>query len=516
MNLSSVIKMPFELMLKKYTSENGEVDFDGLMKALKKMGKPLVPIMSAAAKAKGKEMPMEKMMKKMASEQNQVLDWKAHLNADPLTGAFEEKHFSHSSSSMQVVPPPFVPYGIDILSQTARTTRSAIYVNVPFCQTRCSFCMFYISPYKKEESRRYTDALIKEIGMWENSKAVGSKPIHAVYLGGGTPTALEACDLKRILQTIKTKMPLASDCEITVEGRLSYFTDEKIEACLEAGANRFSMGVQSFDTEVRKRMGRLSTKDELIKSLEHLCSYDSAAVIIDLMFGLPGQNPENFAEDLRIVKDLPIDGVDLYQLIMLEGSPLQKLVKAGKMPVAPSKEERALMYRQGTEYLLDNHFRSLSVSHFAKTFRERNLYNVLAKSDADTLAFGPGAGGKIQGVSFMNVRNYEEWLKKIDSGHKGAFLMFVPEKRWRLYKHLGEQMELGFIDWKFFEQRYLINLKDKVSDVINQWQEAGLLVNRENYTDLTLAGRFWAVTMIQLLTNYLQYQVFGSRESAAV
>ena len=514
MNLSSVIKIPFELMLKKYTSENGEVDFDGLMKALKKMGKPLFPIMKIVSKANGKESPMEKMMKKMSSEQAQNLNWEAHLGDDPLTSAFEEKTFSHSSSSMQIIPPPFVPLGIDVLSNTKRTTKSAIYINVPFCQTRCAFCMFYICAYKKEESKRYTDALIKEISMWEKSKAVGDRPIEAVYLGGGTPTALEAADLKRILSTLKSKMPLASDCEITVEGRLSYFTDEKIESCLEAGANRFSMGVQTFDTEIRQRVGRLSSKEELISSLEHLCSYDKAAVIIDLMFGLPGQNKENFEEDLKIVKELPIDGVDLYQLIMLDGSPLQKLVKAGKMPKAPSKEERAHMYRQGTEFLLNNDFRSLSVSHFAKTARERNIYNVLAKSDADTLAFGPGAGGKIQGVSFMNVRNYEKWLEKIESGRKGAFLMFVPDKHWRLYKQLGEQMELGFIDWKYFERHYFLNIKEMVLNVITQWQEAGLLINKDDYTELTLAGRFWAVTMIQLLTNYLQNKVLGMKSTS--
>lgn len=106
-------------------------------------------------------------------------------------------------------------------------------------------------------------------------------------------------------------------------------------------------------------MGRLSSKEDLIRGLEHLCSYDAAAVIIDLIFGLPGQNDENWDEDLKIVSSLPIDGVDLYQLIMLEGSPLEKLVKAGKMPEAPTKEQRARMYKRGFEFLLDNHLEIL-------------------------------------------------------------------------------------------------------------------------------------------------------------
>lgn len=505
MDLSGLVKMPFEMIVKKYTNEKGEVDFLGLIEAFKTMGKPFMNMGMGGSK---KPMAMEKMMEKMAKEQDVEIDWHATISDNPLLNAFDEKKTTHTSGSTKVVPPPFVPYAIDIVANTQRTTKSAVYINVPFCQTRCAFCMFYISPYKKEESKRYTDALIKEIHMWEKTKSVGTKPIHAVYLGGGTPTALEADDLYRIISTVKECMPLANDCEITVEGRLSYFTDEKIENCLKAGANRFSLGVQSFDTKIRQRMGRISPKETLIKELENLCSYDSAAVIIDLIFGLPGQNIENFQEDLNIVTSLPIDGVDLYQLMLLEGSPLQKLIDAGKMPKAPTKYERANMYKQGLDTLNTAHFRQLSVSHFAKTFRERNIYNVLAKSDADTFAFGPGAGGKIQGISFMNVRNYEDWLERIDEGKKGAMMMFVPGENWRLYKKIGEQIELGYIDWAFFERVFSIDLKSKVQHIIKQWQEAGLLVDKGFYTDLTDAGKFWAVTMVQNLINYLQHNEF--------
>ena len=92
--------------------------------------------------------------------------------------------------------------------------------------------------------------------------------------------------------------------------------------------------------------------------------------------------------------------------------------------------------------------------------------------------------------------------------------MFVPDKHWRLYKQLGEQMELGFIDWKYFERHYFLNIKEMVLNVITQWQEAGLLINKDDYTELTLAGRFWAVTMIQLLTNYLQNKVLGMKSTS--
>ncbi|MGN0903332.1 MAG: heme anaerobic degradation radical SAM methyltransferase ChuW/HutW, partial [Succinivibrio sp.] len=434
------------------------------------------------------------------------VDYRARVSDNPIEDAFEQKKQSHISSSMKVVPPPFVPYAIDVLSNIRRTTKSAIYINVPFCQTRCAFCMFYISAYKKEESKRYTDNLIKEMRMWEKTKAAQSGPIHAVYLGGGTPTALEAEDLNRILCAVRDIFPLANDCEITVEGRVSYFTDQKIEACLKGGANRFSLGVQSFDTEIRQRLGRISTREELITSLENLASYDEAAVIIDLIFGLPGQDEKSVLDSIQTAAELPIDGADLYQLILLEGSPLEKMIRAGKMPDAYDSKGRARMYKAGCDLFSKLNFRPLSVSHFAKTYRERNLYNVMAKSDADVLSFGPGSGGKIQGISYMNARDYGKWTEMIESGSKSAFMMFVPKKNWRAMKVLGEQMELGFIDWNVLEKRFSLPLYDKSLEVVRQWEEAGLLQTSDGFSRFSMAGRFWAVNMVNLLTAYLDRQ----------
>ncbi|MGN1282186.1 MAG: hypothetical protein ACI4UM_09865, partial [Succinivibrio sp.] len=139
-------------------------------------------------------------------------------------------------------------------------------------------------------------------------------------------------------------------------------------------------------------------------------------------------------------------------------------------------------------------------------FRERNLYNVMAKSDADVLAFGPGSGGKIQGINYMNARDYKEWSELVENGKKSTRMMFVPKKNWRVLKVLGEQMELGFIDWGALEKRFDIPLYQKCTEVISQWESAGLLKTAENFTRFTLAGRFWAVNMVKLLTGYLDKQ----------
>lgn len=506
--MSAPALMALDALLHHHTAGDGTVNWPALMQEAKSMAAAFMP--ADAAPSGRRPHAMEEMMKKMAEEKKQGVQWQAQSSGSPLQDAFVAKSSAHAQGSMQMVPPPFVPFAAELLPGTARTTRSAVYINVPFCQTRCAFCMFYIAPYKKEEGKRYADALIKEMRLWHGSKAASGRPVNAVYMGGGTPTALEAEDLGRIISACHELLPLANDCEFTVEGRLSFFDEAKIEACLKAGANRFSLGVQTFDTEIRRSVGRLSSQEELISGLERLSSYDEAAVVIDLIFGLPGQTEETWQRDLEITANLPIHGVDLYQLIMLEGSPLARRSQSGRCAPVPDARARALMYQSGCEAMQRAHWRQISVSHFARSTRERNLYNVLAKSDADTLAFGPGAGGKLQGLAFMNHRSYEDYLKKVEAGCRPVAMMFAPaDEQWRLYKDIGEQFELGALNFQELQRRHGVDLQAGAAEVFAQWQQAGLLEVHGAWVDLTLAGRFWAVTMTQLLVDYLQQQKAG-------
>ena len=103
------------------------------------------------------------------------------------------------------------------------------YLHVPFCETRCLYCMFYQNPYSKEASSVFARNLVREIELWSDKAAMNSHPVHAVYFGGGTPTALEPEDLKTVLTAVNRYLPLANDCEITIEGRIHNFGDDKIE-----------------------------------------------------------------------------------------------------------------------------------------------------------------------------------------------------------------------------------------------------------------------------------------------
>lgn len=499
----------YEDKVQKYLSVDNEMNWDLLVQDMKPK---LIASMQNFSNniAKG-DSPMAKLMKNMftkGGEQDSIDPtdssvWQAKISDNPFYNAFEQKTSAHSSSGSNIVPPPVVDKAAEFLSMVPRKGRSTVYINVPFCQTRCSYCMFYLTAYRKEESKRYTDTLIKELHIWQNRRCQNVEPIQAVYFGGGTPTALEAEDLYRLIKAVKDILPLASDCEITIEGRLSYFGENKIEQCLKAGANRFSLGVQTFDTEIRQKLQRISNTEELINSLNVLCGYNSAAVVIDLIFGLPGQTLDSWKRDIDIASSLPLNGVDLYQMLALPNSPMIKMIADGKLSPLPNNSQKADMYQYGCNKLLDINWKHITVSHFAKDTRERNIYNMLAKGDADTLAFGPGAGGKIQGASFMNIRDYKEWINAVENNRKPIAMMFTPKSNWRLYKDIGEQVELGFVDWHSLSTKHRVELQPLVTEIIKQWENAGLLTNNSYYSRLTLAGKYWAVNMSQILINYI-------------
>jgi putative heme utilization radical SAM enzyme HutW len=393
---------------------------------------------------------------------------------------------------------PVAPESVDqhwqsILNSRVSGNKRLLYLHIPFCATHCKFCGFYQNKLEAEATEEYCDYLVREIEMEASSPLHQSSPIHAVYFGGGTPTALSAVQLHRIISALKRLLPLAPDCEITVEGRILNFDDERVDACLEAGANRFSIGIQTFNTRIRQRMGRRATREEAVSFMRQLAERDRAAVVCDLMFGLPDQTMQDWQTDLDIVSDLPLDGVDLYALNLLPSTPLGKAVE-NKRVTLPDVTQRRDFYLTGEAFLADEGWRQLSNSHWARTTRERNLYNLLIKQGADCLAFGSCAGGNLNGQSYMMERSLERYYQKLDEGRKPIMMMTSrsDQYRWRLTLQGG--IEVGYFDLA----RVLAN-PAPLEPLLQQWQTCGLMTVNGSRFRLTPAGRFWASNIMQAL-----------------
>lgn len=386
-----------------------------------------------------------------------------------------------------------------IISQAVPANKRLVYLHIPFCATHCTFCGFYQNRFDEDSCTQYTHALIREIEREADSLLHQSAPIHAVYFGGGTPSALSAHDLARIITTLRNRLPLAPDCEITIEGRVLNFDDNRIDACLDAGANRFSIGIQTFNSKLRKRMARTSDGPTAVNFMQGLVKRDRAAVVCDLLFGLPGQNSQLWREDLAIMRDIGLDGVDLYALNLIPSTPLGKAVENGRATV-PSPAERRDLYLQGCDFMDDAGWRCISNSHWGRTTRERNLYNLLIKQGADYLAFGSGAGGSVNGYSWMAERNLALWHEAVAAGNKPLMMMMrntEPGSRW--HHRLQSGVETARVPLQ-----ELTPYAEQLTPLLSQWHQAGLTRDNSTCLRLTNEGRFWASNILQSLDELIK------------
>ncbi len=429
-------------------------------------------------------------------------EWFAREGVDPLSEAFERKRAVHAGMGGGMVTGEEALQLHAALMERPRQGKSAVYVHIPFCETKCIYCGFYIAPYRKEVSASYTDALLDELRRERGRAAVGREPVHAVYLGGGTPTALEPGDLERLLRGIRENMPLANDCEITVEGRIHNFGPEKMRAAVEGGANRFSIGVQTFHTRLRQSLGRVCSRREVTTALERLLAMDTAAVVVDLIYGLPGQTMRSWEEDMRTFESLGLDGCDLYQLNVFPGGKLDRALKSGAAAPVADIPMQSRMFRRGVELMTDMRAARLSISHWGRTARERNIYNPLMKSRADCLAYGAGAGGCLQGHFCFMTADPADYMARSRAGEKPLAGVARPPLQLALMRSLSEQLERGWLDLPRATRAAGFDAGAEFDPLLRQWERAGLLTRRRNRVDLTLAGQFWQVNLVQGLLDW--------------
>lgn len=374
------------------------------------------------------------------------------------------------------------------------------YLHIPFCANHCVFCGFYRNAWKDSQSSVYTDKIIEEMAA-EAEVRTGKGKIRAVYFGGGTPTALLTEDLVRLIRACYQYLPLAEDCEFTIEGRMSHFDLEKAQACLEAGANRISIGVQTFNTAIRRRLGRKHSGDEAFEYLAKLCELD-AVIVADLMFGLPNQTDEVWQNDIARAAELPLSGLDTYAFNLYPMLPINRMIEKGAFPTPPGFDIQADQYAYTVETLLEKGWEQVSNSHFAYPGRgERNRYNTLIKSDISCLAFGSGAGGNFGGFSYQVQGDLESYLAT-PKGEKNIAFMSGHSPNKALLSKVQHDIETGRLNPSLFDGN------KAAQKLIAQWQEMQLFKepDSDGLIRLNTSGRYWSPTLIRKLMLTLPTQ----------
>lgn len=420
----------------------------------------------------------------------------ARVSATPLRDAFDDARRAHPPSQGAPVPTEDLSLTWESLLNTPRSKVGVAYVHIPFCENHCLFCGFYQNAWREGSGTPYVDRVIGQLDRLADRAVLEGPPLRALYLGGGTPTVLSAHDIDRLITALRMRLPLAPDCEITLEGRVWNFTDDKIAAAFGAGVNRISLGVQTFDETVRRAMGRKAGRAEVIGRLERLVAADSGSIVIDLMYGLPKQSLQTWADDLHIVSELGLDGVDLYGLNLIPGTPLLSAVEKGKLaPV--TREKLGRFYAAGSEAMERAGWKTISTTHWrSPSLRERSVYNYEVKTGADCIAIGAGAGGSLAGYGYRNTANLDDYGARVAVGDVLAMGMTAPQPGAPVFQAIRAGMERGRLDPARIKAAPEGEpALARIGPILAQWSEAGLLQPFHSFHDLTLAGRFWQVQM---------------------
>ncbi len=423
---------------------------------------------------------------------------------DSLTKAYDKKRTVHAGGKSTPLTPEDAGREWMKASMQPVSGEKLVYVNVPFCQTRCSYCGFFKNFAKPDMMEAFTNGIVREIEDCARLPHFSTGNINAVYIGGGTPGALDSEQIGRMLGAVRNSLPLANDCEFTFETRTFQLTDEKVDVCLNAGVNRFSIGVQSFDTRIRRAIGRVDDGETVMKNIERLKRINEAAVSIDLMFGLPYQSESDYIEDILTAHSLEVDGMALYQLNVFEDGRMNSQIKDEKLPKPASTAQQALFFLKAHQVMQNLGYLQPSMAHWVRDTRDRSLYNRMSKKGTLMHAFGAGAGGRTHSHGYFTHMALEPYLGMVNAGRKPIMGMSLQADRHRLHSLITYQIDCGFLRLNDLDAEAGFSLSEVFEPLFESWRKRRMITLADRTLKLTPSGQFWYVNMAQSLIDVLE------------
>ncbi len=375
-----------------------------------------------------------------------------------------------------------------------------LYIHIPFCIKKCLYCDFFSVPYNAQSAENYTDALCKELRLKKDS----AQSLNTIYIGGGTPSLLpDECFLK-LFQCLRNNYHFSPDIEITVETNPGTISESKIQTLLDAGANRFSIGVQSFRDDELKFLGRIHNSGDATRTIETLIKHGIENFSIDLMYGIPGQTRESWGIALAKAAELSPSHVSTYELTLEENTPLYAIIKS--RPIAMPDEDLILeMYNHTIDYLAGHGHEHYEISNFAlpgfKCIHNLNYWN-----RGEYIGAGAGAHSFVNGVRTKNIADVNKYIDSLNTGiiHETESVMITPAESLKEIIFLGLRKTEG-INAKNIpsstigDREALKKLIDASGELICE----GYLEINEDYLRLTRKGIVISNTIIVKLFEKL-------------
>lgn len=296
----------------------------------------------------------------------------------------------------------------------------AFYIHIPYCVKRCGYCDFntytpaelQITEGLAQISNSYIDLLVKEIEFARNQ--VGESAIvPSIFFGGGTPSLMEASDIKRVITAISEQFKLDSIAEVTLETNPDTVTKEKLKQFYDAGINRISFGMQSSVLHVLKTLDRTHNPENLPQVTKWASEVGFKEISVDLIYGTPGESKQDWQQSIDSALALPISHISAYALIVEEGTKLAAQIKRGEI-AKPDDDLTAEKYIMADKAFTAAGFNWYELSNWAKP-NSQSKHNLAYWLGHNWWGAGPGAHSHIDGKRFWNVKHPNLYKQKIQA-----------------------------------------------------------------------------------------------------
>ncbi|MEW8972679.1 MAG: radical SAM family heme chaperone HemW [Tissierellaceae bacterium] len=360
-----------------------------------------------------------------------------------------------------------------------------LYIHIPFCKRKCFYCDFISFPDRHDIIEKYVNCLINELSLYRDR--LKDCVIRTIFIGGGTPSAIEGKYIRKILEYIYENFNVSNLLETTIEVNPGTLTLEKVQIYKEVGINRVSLGLQTTNDEMLKKIGRIHRIDDFYRSYNILREFGFNNINVDLIFGLPDQTLEDVIEDLDIVTNLDIDHISYYSLIVEPGTIMYKWNEEGRLHL-PDEEVERQMYHRGIEFLRDRGYIHYEISNFAKKGYEC-LHNMIYWRVEPYIGIGLASHSNFNNKRFWNVDNLDRYISSIEEGMLPISSEEIINKNMEMAEYciLGLRLIDG-INRLEFEKRFHVDILDIYENEISKHIEDGLLKEEKQSIILTDKG----------------------------
>ena len=370
----------------------------------------------------------------------------------------------------------------------------AAYIHIPFCSHICYYCDFNKVFIEGQPVDEYIELLIREMELTKQKYNIGT--LETLYVGGGTPSSLNPKQMERLLDGIHQHLSLQKDAEFTMELNPDDGTPELLSVMKEGGVNRLSMGVQTFNNDLLKAIGRKHTKETAIRTIENARKVGFENMSIDLIFRLPKQTIEDFEESLKMAIALDLPHYSIYSLILEQKTVFYNLMRQGKLPL-PTQDEEADMFELAISEMESFGRKHYEISNYALPGFE-SRHNLHYWNADEYYAFGAGAHGYVKGVRYQNNGPIQHYLTPLRKGELPIYSENLLTKK----QCIEEFMFLGLrkfsgVSKREFKERFGNSMDEIYKDTLMQLIEEGLIKTTGNGYVLTHKGKFLGNNVFQ-------------------